>query len=124
MVEGQALRVGSGGMLSFGFSPAGFSRSLRVTYDGTGQSQTVDPSPLGLICLQLVVEKHVGRWLLMYKFGKLAFLTGEGMAGLGKCGPLSQLDSDSDVFLSFNSFCYGIQSLSLPFSGFTKPILK
>lgn len=52
----------------------------------------------------------------MYKFGILAFLTGKGTAGLGKCGSLSHLESlfDSDIFLSFNSFCYEIQSLSLP----------
>lgn len=57
----------------------------------------------------------MGRWLLMYKFGKLISY-GEGSAGLGKCGPLSHLESlfDSDIFLSFNSFCYGIQSLILP----------
>ena len=41
----------------------------------------------------------MGRWLLMYKSGKLAFLTGKGTAGLGKCGSLSHLESlfDSDT---------------------------
>lgn len=73
----------------------------------------IDLSLLGLICLLLVVEKHVGRWLLMYKFGKLISY-GEGSARLGKCGPLSHLESLFDIFLSFNSFCYGIQSLILP----------
>lgn len=37
MVEAQALRAGSGGMLSFGVNPAGSSRSLHVAFDGTGQ---------------------------------------------------------------------------------------
>lgn len=37
VVEGQALRVGSGGVLSLGISPVGSSRSLHVTFDGTGQ---------------------------------------------------------------------------------------
>lgn len=48
----------------------------------------------------------MGIWLLIYKSGKLAFLKGEGTAGLGKWGPLSHLESlfDSDLFLSFNSF--------------------
>lgn len=61
----------------------------------------------------------------MYTFGILAFLTGEETAGLGKCGPLSHLESlfDSDIFLRFNSFSYVIWSLIFPllFSGFTKP---
>jgi len=58
----------------------------------------------------------MGRWLLMYKSGKLAFLTGKGTAGLGKCGSLSHLESlfDSDIFLSFSSLFYGTQSLILP----------
>lgn len=116
MVESHALRAGSGGTLCFGFRLSGSSRSLHVTYGGTGQSWAVDLCLLGLICLQLVVEKHLGRWPLMYKFGILAFLTGKATAGLGKCGPLSHLESlfDSGIFLSFNSFCYEIQSLSLP----------
>lgn len=61
----------------------------------------------------------------MYRFGILAFLTGEGITGLGKCGPLSHLESlfDSDIFPSFNSFCYMIESHSL-FSDFAKLILK
>lgn len=52
----------------------------------------------------------------MYKFGILVFLTGEETTGLGKCGPLSHLESlfDSDIFLSFNSFSYVIWSLILP----------
>lgn len=58
----------------------------------------------------------MGRWLLMYKSGKLAFLTGKGTAGLGKCGSLSHLESlfDSDICLSFSSLFYGTQSLILP----------
>lgn len=52
----------------------------------------------------------------MYKFGILAFLTGGGTTGLGKCGPLSHLESpfDSDIFLSFISFCNGMWNLILP----------
>lgn len=63
----------------------------------------------------------------MYRFGILVFLTGEGTTGLGKCGPLSHLESlfDSHIFLSFNSFCYVIWSLILcTFSDFAKLILK
>lgn len=58
----------------------------------------------------------MGRWLLMYKSGKLAFLTGKGTAGLGKCGSLSHLESlfDSDIFLSFSSLFCGTQSLIFP----------
>lgn len=37
---------GPGGMLSFGFSPAGSSRSLCVACGGTRQSQAADPSSL------------------------------------------------------------------------------
>ena len=50
----------------------------------------------------------------MYKFGKLAFLTGKGTAGLGKCGSLSHLESLFDIFRSFSSLFYGTQNLILP----------
>lgn len=56
----QALRVGSGGMLSFGFSPVGSSGGLHVTFDRTGQSGVIGSSPLGLICLQLMEKLWVG----------------------------------------------------------------
>ena len=48
MVEGQARRAGSSSLLSFGFSPAGFSRSLPVTCDGTGQNSRSFPFGFGV----------------------------------------------------------------------------
>lgn len=82
VIERQALRVGSGGMLSLGISPAGSSRSLHVTFDGTGQRWVIDLSLLvwfvyGLLCRNIWVGgcecTDLGYWHFLQGKGLLVW---------------------------------------------------
>ena len=80
MVEGQARRAGSSSLLSFGFSPAGFSRSLPVTCDGTGQNSRSFPFGFGVstaCCGETWVHRLIAGALEMTFTGRkqLAMLT-------------------------------------------------